>query len=824
MAKDSLEARMDEWWRIQLLGELRAQLGEHAGDDRRPGEASGPVATRFETRKTGALLAYLAFHLDRAVSREVLAEQLWPEEDPDATRPRLRQALAALRRALEPPGTPAATVLIADRATVRLDPQAVTTDVAEFERALRAAAQTASPHEQMQILCHAVALYRGDLLPGCDEEWVLPERERLAEAYIGALGRLAGLQAAAGDLEGAIATARQAVRADPLREESHEELMRLYAAAGRVSEALRQYRELERLLREELDAAPSAATHTLVEQLRAGTSTPACAPPRSLAPPAPETPLPLALPSTRPPGREAQDTHEHSTQRPASSRRHWKRMKFFATLVLVLLLLVVLSLRQRMRDTRPENLSLPRHRIAVLPFVSREDEPFAEGITTELISSLGQIRRLRVISQTSVMQFRGTNKSIAQIGRELNAGTVVEGTVSRANEKLRITARLIDVRTLESLWSGSYDRVFSMGNKFAIQSEIARRIASASAVQLRPEETEQIEKTPTDRLDAYVAYQQGRDLWKRRTEDALRASIDHFEHAIRLDPDYAAAYAGLADAYSLLGYYEHEPPRLAYPKAEQYAREALKRDPDLAEAHTSLAWVKLVYEWDWPGAEREFLRAIDLNPSNETAHQWYSLYLMARKRTRESLQEIEEARALDPLSPIINKSVGQRYYHARRYNRAIAAYQEALTQDPTYSLTHYWLGLAYEQQALALRQKRLLDRAIAEFQRAIQCSRGRPDPAIIAGLGHAYALAGRTTEAQTKQDELRQVAQRRYVSPVALATLATSLGDTDRALNWLRQAVIQRSGDLLMLGVEPRFDPLRSEPRFAALLDEISLP
>jgi DNA-binding SARP family transcriptional activator/TolB-like protein len=815
--------KIDERWHIELLGELRAHQGDRD-------------VTRFETRKTGALLACLALHRGRAVPREVLAEQLWPGEDPDATRPRLRQALAALRRALEPPGTPAGRVLIADRATVRLDPQTVITDVAEFERALRDAAQAASSDERRQLLSHAVALYRGELLPGCDEEWVLPERERLAEAYITALGQLAGLQAAAGDLEGAIAARRQAVRADPLREESHEELMRLYAAAGRASDALRQYRELEHLLREELGAAPSAATRSLVEQLRTAASTPPPTAPSLLPPPAPDPPPDGATRAARLAALgsklEAQSLeHEvRASSRSASDaepeherhRARAKRAGLLAAAVLMMLLLVGFWLRQG-RETRQEPPTLPRNRIAVLPFVSREDEPFAEEITTELISTLGQVTRLRVISQTSMMRYRGTDKSLVQIGQELKVGTVVEGTVSKANEKLRITARLIDAQTLECLWSASYDRVFSMRSKFAIQSEIARRIAHASAVRLKPEETRQIEKTPTDRLEAYVAYQQGRELWKQRTEAALRTSLEHFEHAARLDPEYAAAYAGLADAHSLLGYYEYEPPRVAYPKAEQYAREALKRDPDLAEAHTSLAWVKLVYAWDWPGAEREFRQAIGRNPSNETAHQWYSLYLMARKRTQESLREIEEARALDPLSPVINKSVGQRYYHARQYNRAIAAYQEALTQDPTYSLTRYWLGLAYEQQAKALRQKSMLDRAIVEFQRAIRFSRGRPEPALVAGLGHAYALAGRRSEALAKLAELQEASQRRYVSPVALATIATGLGDTDQAFRWLRQAVNERSSELLMLGVEPRFDPLRSDPRFSRLLGAIGL-
>ncbi len=644
-----------ELWRIELFGGLRLRQWDR-------------TLTRFETRKAGALLAFLAFHRHRAHGRDVLAEWLWPDEDPEATRSRLRQALSALRRALEAPPIVPGSIFLADRTQVRLNPDAVTTDVAEFEAALQEA-QTAAPTERVRLLTGAVELYGGELLAGFDEAWIPAERERLHEAYVGALTQLAGALAESGDRQGAAEYARRAVKADPMREEAHCLLMRLYAAAGRTPDALRQYRELEKALREELDAVPSAEAQSLLARLRAASTASASAPPSSEAPPEAE-PIPA--------GTAAGSAEPHARQRPKPRR----------ALIAVPVLLVIL---------------------------------------TSLFLWLWP-------------------------GNTVSPGSFTSGALS-----------------------------------------------------------------------AQTLYRRGRDAWNERSEAGLRTAQDRFEKAIDRDPGSAPAYAGLADTYSLLAYYGYMDPSEAYEKATAAAEKALERDPDSVEARTSLAWIKMTFAWDWDGAEELFLQATAQDPPYATAHQWYSFFLMALGRTQASLAQIRRAQDLEPHPSVISKSVGQRSFHARHYDEAVAAYQAALRADPNSSLTRYWLGLAYEQQALAHRDPgpagTAFQASLRELHKAYDLSNG--DPAVRAALGHVYAVSGRREEARTQREALEALQQTRYVSPVAMAILYTGLGDKGRALDFLEKAKQERSPELTLLKVEPRFDPLREEPRFRRLVKAV---
>ncbi|MEA2554630.1 MAG: adenylate cyclase, partial [Fimbriimonadaceae bacterium] len=381
-----------------------------------------------------------------------------------------------------------------------------------------------------------------------------------------------------------------------------------------------------------------------------------------------------------------------------------------------------------------------RRSIAVLPFTNMsadaENEFFSDGLTEDIIAQLSRISALKVISRTSVMQYKATVKNLRDIGRELGVSTILEGSVRKAGSQVRITAQLIDAKTDEHLWTETYDRELS--DIFAVQSDVAQKIAEALRAKITASEQERIRRKPTENMEAYQWYLQGRVHLGKRTEESLRKAIGFFERAIATDPLYALAYTGLADAYIFMSLLEFMPPREAFPKARTAAEKALEIDPSLAEAHASLGLVRFQFDWDWPQAEKELTRAIELNPNYATAHHFFADYLKGMGRFDEALVQIREAQELDPLSLAISSGVGHVLYLSRNYDQAIDAYRHTLELDPKFVQARLWFGRPFLQ-------KGRFEEAISELQQAVDLSGG--STISLAVLAHAHAAAGHRDQA-----------------------------------------------------------------------------
>jgi DNA-binding SARP family transcriptional activator/TolB-like protein/Tfp pilus assembly protein PilF len=798
---------MSKPWRIELLGKLQVLHGDSS-------------YSHFETRKTAALLAYLALTLPKSSSREQLAEMLWPEEDPEVTRTRLRQSLAALRRVLEPAGgdTATAAVIVADRASIRLNPEAVTTDVAEFESLLRSARKADSTDARREGLQGAVDLYQGDLLPSFYEDFVLDARRRLSEAYCGALAELAPLLTQAGDHTSAVAIAKQAVIADPSDETTHLCVIRACAAAGRLSDALKQAREMERALRQEWDTAPSEEARALVASLRA---VPAAAPTgasRPLAPALESDPTSSLITDNAPLRFSPADP---PTQQPEPRRvnRH--------TLVIVLgaaLLLAGIAV-WRGRTPRPVLAALDRRIVAVLPFDisgsdGARDAYFADGLTEEMTNTLGKIGALTVIGRMSSARIKENLSSGGSLARDLNVGTLITGHISKETSRLRVTVEAVDARTQRVIWSEEYDKAYRPSEVLEIERDVAQRVARSLRVRLSGSEQDKIARKPTDNFAAYDCYLRGRYLWNQRSEDSLKRAITFFDRAIQLDPHYAPAYVGEADAYDVLGYYGYIDSATASRKAQFAAGKALEEavgdDATLAAAYTSRAWEKMVYQHDWPGAETDFQKAVQLSPDYATAHQWRSLHLMLQGHERESMDEIDVALKRDPLSFIIETSQGGRYYHAGLYDHALRRYDDVLNLNPSYTIAYFWRALAREKSGMRPAAQNDLLKAVTNSHRATL---------FLAFLAKNYAESGQRAQALAIREELRRRAAREYVSPFCMAVIEVGLGDKNQAFLLLQKAYETHDGALTFFGeASPAFASLKSDPRYGAIRRQMGLP
>jgi adenylate cyclase len=457
-----------------------------------------------------------------------------------------------------------------------------------------------------------------------------------------------------------------------------------------------------------------------------------------------------------------------------------------------------------------------RPRIAVLPLANiggqETDEYFADGITEELIQTLSKIAGLRVIARTSMMRYKGAHKSSSEIARELGATAVVEGGIRKAGSRVRVTARLLDPSSAETLWSQEYDR--ELVDVFALQSEVSQRIATALEVEILGPEQNLIARAYTANTDAHTFYLKGKYFLNRRTEESLHQALDSFTRALERDARLAQAHAGIADAYSTLAWLEFLRPRSAFPRARTAALKAVELDPTLAEARTSLGFVRFLYDRQWIEAESEFRRALALNQNYPTAHQFYSDFLKAMGRLDEALAEIQRALELDPLSLGINTALGHVLYLSRQYDRAIEQYRKALELDPQYAQAHLWFGRPFLE-------KGMYDEAIHELQTAARLSGN--STMSLAVLGHAYASADRTGDANGVLATLRQRGRTQYVPSYWVALIYVGLGDLDQAFDWLERANRERSGWLAWIKVEPRFDRLRPDPRFSRLLRRLKL-
>jgi TolB-like protein/DNA-binding winged helix-turn-helix (wHTH) protein/Tfp pilus assembly protein PilF len=454
--------------------------------------------------------------------------------------------------------------------------------------------------------------------------------------------------------------------------------------------------------------------------------------------------------------------------------------------------------------------------IAVLPLANLSgdaaQEYFADGMTDELIAQLGQINALRVISRTSAMTYKNTRKSLADVARELDVQAVVEGSVLRVGDRVRITAQLIRVPADEHLWAHSYEGSFP--DTLVLQGEVSQAIARQILATVSPRDQATLSKAKAVNAEAYEAYLKGRYFWNKRDAAGLRKAIEYFQRAVAVDPGYAQAYSGLADAYALAGGWEYGvlAPQEAAPRAREAAGRAVFLDPALSEAHTSLAFALDTSSRDWSGAEREFRRALDLNPGYATAHHWYGYHLMMVGRDNEGIAELKRAESLDPLSLIISAGVADVLFIAHRFDEAMRQLQKTLEMDPNFAMAHY-------QRGQVLVQQHKLDAAISEFERAIELA-GR-SPAFDANLANAYAASGRTVDARRTAADLEHLPEQSGSLDANIALIYVGLGDTDQAMHWLEKAY-QAQFEPIML-VRPQFDPLRTDPRFQALMGRLGL-
>ena len=459
----------------------------------------------------------------------------------------------------------------------------------------------------------------------------------------------------------------------------------------------------------------------------------------------------------------------------------------------------------------------PPRSLAVLPLenLSRdpEQEYFAEGLTEALITTLAKIGELRVISRTSATQYKGVHKPLREIARELEVDAIVEGTVLRVGRRVRITAQLIDAPKETHLWAESYER--DLRDVLTLQSEVAKAIAREVRVKLAPQEQAHLAQPHPVDPEAYEAHLKGRYHWNRRSGEALPKAVQYFQQAIAKDPTFAAAYSGLADCLSVLGYWGLVPPDEGCGKAKGLAHRALEMEHSLAEAHTSLAFATMFYDFDFVTAEREFERSIELNPRYGTAHQWFGLSLGYMGRYEEGFTEVKRAVRLDPHSITFQILGCILLCAARRYNQAVEQFEKAIEADASFAQAHSLLGLTYAYLSKP-------EPGIAHARKAVELSKGAPF--FVAFLGDVYAAAGYREEAQNILDQLQELAKQRYVTPYAVGVLCGALGKEDEAFRYLETACLGHDPLMVCLKTDPRVDNLRSDPRFQDLLRRMNFP
>jgi TolB-like protein/DNA-binding winged helix-turn-helix (wHTH) protein/Flp pilus assembly protein TadD len=496
---------------------------------------------------------------------------------------------------------------------------------------------------------------------------------------------------------------------------------------------------------------------------------------------------------------------------PERPRRLTRRVIMALALVLGLAIFSFFLFRSR----RPAPTAI--RSLAVLPLENLSGDAsqnyFSDGMTDELITDLAQISALRVISRTSVMVYKGARKPLPQIARELHVDAVVEGTVLRAGDQVRITAQLIDASTDKHLWSQSYQG--ELRDTLALQDRVAREIAEQIQINLTPREQAALKSVKVVNPEAYESYLKGRYFWNKRTADGLKVGLAYFNQAVEEDPSYAQAYSGLADTYALLGDWQYAvmTPAQAYPKAKAAALKAVELDKTLGEAHNSLAFVLDGFDWDLDSGGKEFRRAIELNPGYATAHHWYAWHLGLLGRYDEAIAEMRKAESLDPLSLIINADLAELLVIAHSYDESMRQSRKTIEMDPNFAMAHNQLGQAYLQQ-------HVYEQAVVELQKAVQLS--ARSPTCIANLARAYALSGRRKEAVKLLSDLKTSSTPGFSHASEIASIYVSLGDKDEAMNWLEKGYAERFNPGVL--IRPGFDPLRSDPRFRDLVQRTGLP
>jgi serine/threonine protein kinase/tetratricopeptide (TPR) repeat protein len=472
--------------------------------------------------------------------------------------------------------------------------------------------------------------------------------------------------------------------------------------------------------------------------------------------------------------------------------------------------------RGRPLRRRPRQDSGKIKSLAVLPFQSAsggdpEAEYLSDGLTESLINSLSRLPHLKVISHSATLSYKGKPADVREVGRALKVQAVLTGRMVHQGEEISVSAELVNVRDTRQLWGSRYDRRLS--DALALEQEITLRVSEKLGLKVTPDQQQRLQQHSTENKEAYHLYLKGRHWLGKRTRDGQKKAMDYFTRAIELDPSYALAYDGLAQSYLLT--FLPLAPRDRMPRAKAAARKALEIDDTIAEARTSLARVKWQFDWDWAGAEREFKIAIDMNPECATAHEWYSLFLVAAGRPEEAVAQSKRGQEADPLSLAIHTNAGWVLYLARQYDEAIAQLRKALEMDENFVQAHRQLGPCYLQKGMAAE-------AVAEVEKAYELSGGEPHDAAL--LGYAYAVTGHKADAQALLARLQVQSRQQYVSYYYIAEIFTGLGDVDQAFKWLNKACDQREGLLLYLKVYPIFDGLRSDLRYKELVQRSAIP
>jgi TolB-like protein/DNA-binding winged helix-turn-helix (wHTH) protein/Tfp pilus assembly protein PilF len=521
---------------------------------------------------------------------------------------------------------------------------------------------------------------------------------------------------------------------------------------------------------------------------------------------------------SRPPQTVASDAAEKPSSIPAASSRPGlvPRKLWLAGIAAALLLALGLLFAANVTGFRDRltGKNLPISSLAVIPLENlsgdKSQEFFADGMTDELITDLARNSNLRVISRTSVMRYKATRKPLPEIAKELSVDAIVEGTMERAGNRVRIRAQLIRASDDRHLWAETFER--DLPDVLGLESEVASSIARQVQMKLlsdRPPAGRKINPA------AYEAYLKGRYAWNRRNEAALQEGIQFFHQAIELEPTYAEAYSGLADSYTTLGYLSYLPPREAFPQARAAAEKAVSLDGALAEPHASLAYISFYFDWNWTAAEAEFKKAIALNPNYATAHDYYCYFLTAMQRPQEAKAQIDRALQLDPLSLPINSDAGFQMVYSYQYDAAIEQLKKTLQMNPKFPLAHLWLGRAYQA-------KGMFDQAMVEYQAT---DSALPDwPVTVAGIGNLQGYAKKDADARLTLARLDNMSKTKYVTPYGIALVYAGMGDKDQTFRWLERAFDDRANWLVWLRFDSRWDSIRSDPRYADLVRRIWNP
>lgn len=758
--------------------------------------STGPVTGPAAQRRRLGLVIRLALAGSTGLTRDKLVGYLWPEADAERARHLLSDAIYRINQAV------GVDLILASGDQLRLNPAAITCDALEFSLAL-----------QQGEVERAVPLYRGPFLDGFFvsgagelERWIEEERSRLAGEYARALESLALSVSQAGDTALAVHHWRRLAAHDRYSSRIALGLVDALLASGDALAARRQGEIHEALLRDELGGERAD------EFARAVKARLDSRPPRRGIDPESVTVDRLTATSPAParvaPPSAAGSAASHTTGDIGPRARRWG---------MVLLLVVPIAVVLGWWAVSGQPAAATRPAVAVLPFTDlsagRDQQHLADGFTEELIGTLDRLDGVDVSSRTSVFALQGQALDVRTVGTRLRVTEVIDGSVRREGNRVRVSVRMADARTGFQTWSDSYDR--ELTGIFAIQEEVARAVARELRVRLGAGAADVSLEHPTESFEAYNLYLRGRFHWHRRTAADLRAAVQAFQAAVAMAPGYHRAWAGLADAYAILGFYDWAPPTEVFPLARQAALRASESAPLLGEAEATLGYVRFYFDWDWLGAEDHFRAAIRAQPTLSKAHQWRANYLTGMGRFGEAEQAMRTAMELEPLSLIANAALCWIWYHARRFEEAIHQCARTLELDGDYFLAHLWRGWAWSGLAQWDSAETALTRAVALSDHGTMA---------LSGLAYVVGKGGRPDSASALLAVLGHRAAEGYEPAYELAKAALGAGRHGEALRLLEQALASRGHSMVFLKTDPQLDDLRADPRFAALIERVGLP